>query len=103
MKARALWPGMVLTYVIYDLGLAQRIYRKPAVTMFKVSADHPSGQTVSPSTHTTARDAFITVVDLMIHGMINVRIVDNAGRQFTPTEFAKEIGELANETDMPSE
>jgi hypothetical protein len=77
--------------------------KKPAVTMFKVSADHPSGRTISPSTHKTARDAFTTVVDLMTHGMVNVCIVDSAGRQFTPTEFAKEIGEPSNETDMPSE
>ena len=61
--------------------------------MFRVFADAPSGRAVSPSNHETAHEAFAKVVDLMSHGMVRIRIMDDAGREFTPTEFAKETGE----------
>jgi hypothetical protein len=70
---------------------------------YRVFSDRPSGRTGSSSTHETAADAFAQVVDLMTPGMVNVRIVDGAGREFTPTEFAKEIGGAQRVTTYPDD
>ena len=58
------------------------------------------GRAIPVSTHETAEEAFGKVIDLMTHGMVNVRIVDDAGRQFTTTEFVREMDGLPNETEF---
>ena len=67
--------------------------------MFTVFAESAFGRLVSPSTHDTADEALAEAVRLMTRSLINVRIADPAGREFSPTELAKELNGQSTEAD----
>jgi hypothetical protein len=63
---------------------------------FQVLGDASIGP-ISPSQHATADEALAKAIDLMTKGMINVYIVDVAGRYFTPSELAHELDKSRTE------
>jgi hypothetical protein len=64
---------------------------------FRVVGELSSGWTAPPSSHETADDALAAAIEMMARGLVNVHIVDAAGRRLTAVEFANQTDERPTE------